>query len=91
MLGAAAGGILLGPAGLLLGGLSGSKRQEELLKKVSLKVFTNDLISPVEEIVFFDGGPNGMPADRAKMFLDNLDQWHGRFQTILHMRNSQAA
>lgn len=88
VLGAAAGGILLGPVGLLVGGLSGSKRQEELIKKVSLKLFTKDLISPVEEIVFFDGGSVGMSAERAKIFVEPLDQWHGRFQTILQMKEA---
>jgi hypothetical protein len=50
--GAAVGAALLGPAGLLLGGLTGSKQNIEQVDKLSLKIYTNDLINPVHEIVF---------------------------------------
>lgn len=83
--GAAVGAILLGPFGLLLGGLTGSRRSVEKIDRLSLKVFTNDLVNPVHEIVFFNI-PGSKPDSLAvKNSSQELDSWHGRFQTILHM------
>lgn len=87
--GAAVGGALLGPAGLLLGGLSGSKSNQSLIKRLSLKIYTNDLIKPVYEICFFDAsGTKGYNPDSfvLKRPLEELDEWYGRFQTILKMQ-----
>lgn len=90
-MGAAVGGLLLGPAGLLLGGLTGSKRNEERVKRLSLRLFTNDLHTPVTEVIFFDSAsgmtPDSEPVMKAARQLEN---WHGRFRVILH-GNQQAA
>ncbi len=82
--GAAVGAVLLGPAGLLLGGLTGSKRTEELVKQVSLKIYTNDLISPVIAVNFLDGW-SGLKADSfaVKQAAQSADQWYGRILAIL--------
>lgn len=83
--GAAVGAVLLGPAGLLLGGLSGSKRNEETIKRLVLKIYTNDLMNPVVEFPFLNswGGVNAnsfLVKDAAR----RADAWYGRFQAILH-------
>ncbi len=82
--GAAVGAVLLGPAGLLLGGLTGSKRTEELIKQVSLKLYTNDLISPVTTINFLDSW-TGFKADSlvVKQAAQSADEWYGRLRAIL--------
>lgn len=76
--------VLLGPVGLLLGGLTGSKRNEERVKRLSLKLFTSDLHTPVTEVIFFDH-PQGVKPDSllVKTAAQQLDEWHGRFRTIL--------
>lgn len=83
--GAAAGAILLGPAGLLLGGLSGSKRHEEMIKRVTLKIYTNDLLAPITTIHFLDSW-SGFKADSfiVRTAANSADEWHGRFRAILH-------
>lgn len=92
LVGAAVGGALLGPAGLLLGGLTGSKRQESATNRLALKLTVNDLQSPVIDIAFRDltgkvklsyaqaskrAAPVGSPEER-------LSEWYGRFRVILH-------
>ncbi|MBB2697940.1 UNVERIFIED_ORG: hypothetical protein GGI66_002600 [Rhizobium esperanzae] len=85
--GAAVGAVLLGPVGLLLGGLTGSKRSIEKVDRLSLKIFTNDLVNPTHEIVFLNA-PGSKPDSMAvKLASQELDNWHGRFQTILAMSN----
>lgn len=82
--GAAMGGALLGPVGLLLGGVTGSRRVENNVSRLSLKIFTDDLVSPVTEVCFFEHS-GGMKADSipVRVAMNQLDEWHGRFQTIL--------
>ncbi|MGH6774620.1 hypothetical protein [Brucella tritici] len=86
--GAAVGAVLLGPVGLLLGGLTGAKRNEDKIERLSLKIFTNDLVSPVYEIVFYGGLKVSPDSILVKNGAKQLDEWHGRFQTILHMQTN---
>lgn len=81
--GAAVGAVLLGPVGLLLGGLTGSKRVVETIDKLSLKIFTNDLGNPVHEIVFLKSPGSKPDSFLVKQASKELDNWHARFQTIL--------
>ncbi|GAJ95858.1 hypothetical protein [Rhizobium rhizogenes] len=87
--GAAVGALLLGPVGLLLGGVTGSKRNIQKIEQLSLKIFTNDLVKPVYEIVFFSGKPLDPRSTLIKKASEELDTWHGRFRTILHGAHSE--
>ncbi len=88
--GAAVGALLLGPVGLLLGGVSGSKRSIEKVDRLSLKIFTNDLMTPVHEIIFFNTPGTKPESILVKSASQELDAWHGRLQTILHMSAQSA-
>ena len=85
--GAAVGAVLLGPAGLLVGGLTGSKRQEEKVKRLTLKLYTNDLVSPLVEVPFLsDWTGHKVDSFVVKQAAKHADEWLGRFRTILHMQ-----
>lgn len=89
MAGAAVGGILLGPAGLIVGGLSGSRREEHKIRKIALRIYTRDLVRPVHEVVFFNGGSAGMDVSLAEYSIRFADEWYGRMRSILDGRGSQ--
>lgn len=62
VMGAAVGAVLLGPLGLLMGGMSGSKRQKERVNELSLKILIDDRTAPVHRITFFRMTGNGTDA-----------------------------
>jgi hypothetical protein len=81
--GAAVGALLLGPVGLLLGGVTGSKRQDEKVKRLAIKILVNDLKNPVHEVLFFDGPESKNDSLLVKMAVGQLDEWEGRVKAIL--------
>lgn len=87
-MGAALGGALLGPAGLLMGGLSGSKTHRKGKDtRLSLKLVVNDLQAPSIEIVFLAPGIRKMVDHKEKLIgtpEERLAEWFGRFRVILH-------
>lgn len=85
--GAAIGGALLGPAGAVIGGLSGSSTTKQKTKRLALKIYTTDIQKPVVEAVFLNldalipvGSPGYNEAYRP------LDECLGRIKAILHER-----
>jgi hypothetical protein len=88
--GAALGTVLLGPAGLLLGGLTGSKRSIDRITLLSLKIYTTDLIDPVHEIIFFKDKEGLAPDDfTIQLAATKLDEWYSRFRSILDAKSHE--
>ncbi|HEU5066637.1 MAG TPA: hypothetical protein VFT61_00410 [Sphingomicrobium sp.] len=52
LMGAAVGEVLLGPLGLLIGGVSGSKRTVQRVSQIGLKIIVDDRVSPIYTIDF---------------------------------------
>ncbi|HEX8534343.1 MAG TPA: hypothetical protein VF662_09255 [Allosphingosinicella sp.] len=63
VMGAAVGAVLLGPLGLLVGGLTGSKRQRERVSDLSLKILIDERSEPVHRISFFRMAGNGVDSN----------------------------
>lgn len=91
MTGATVGGLLLGPAGLIVGGLSGSKRQVSKIEKLSIKLYANDLITPVQELFFLDFPGAGADPQQIQPILRDLDQWYGRLRVIVESKKGERA
>lgn len=87
--GAAVGSMLLGPAGMLLGGLSGSRREETKVCRLSLKIYTTNIIDPVCEIFFMDIPAPGADMRTANHFIRDMDQWYGRLRAIIEKQKTE--
>ena len=83
LVGAAAGGILLGGAGALVGALSGSKNQQIKLAKVKLQITVNDLDTPFYEIIFYDDTPVKKEGIVAQDALKDADTWLHRLNVVI--------
>ena len=52
LVGAAVGEVLLGPLGLLIGGVTGSKRTVQRVSQIGLKIIVDDRVTPIYTIDF---------------------------------------
>lgn len=86
--GAAVGGVLLGPVGLIVGGLSGSQRHESKIERLTLRIYTTDLIYPVHDMTFVYA-PGGLDAHKLNEMIQSAELWYGRLRSILEMRSPE--
>lgn len=81
---AAVGGALLGPIGLIVGGLTASKRTEEKVKSLSLKIRTSKISNPIHEVIFYKN-PNGESLDDSavQQQLKEMELWDSQLKALL--------
>ena len=77
--GAAIGALALGGIGLLLGGLTGSKRNQNTIHSIAIKIVVDDSTSPVHTIEFFKS-PDKKGTDSKDSFVtaaaEKVDHFH---------------
>ncbi|ULN54919.1 immunity protein [Bacillus subtilis] len=96
--GIVAGGLLAGGIGAVIGGLSASSIQNEMVKSVTLKITVEDLSKPIHYIDFLptqevEGyNTQGYKKDSnvIQQALTNAEYWHGVMDVIIKKANKVA-
>lgn len=80
--GALVGGVLLGGVGVVVGGLSGSKKTSQKIKRVDLRVVIDDTKSPLHNVCFqnVEGARGGIIHNAA---ISQARHWNGLFDVVI--------
>lgn len=82
--GALTGALLAGPAGMMIGGLSGSKRIEHKVHAVTVNVFTRDMHVPTIKVPFLNNPAGAAISSGEYQRARKLAQdWYGRVKAIM--------
>lgn len=86
--GAVVGGVLLGGVGAVVGGLTGSKKTSQKIKRVDLRVVIDDTKSPLHNVCFqnVEGARGGLIHNAA---ISQARHWNGLFDVVIR-RGDQA-
>ena len=87
IVGGAIGGLLLGPAGLLVGALSGKKTSIQKITKISIKITISDINKPFFELIFYDGDPIESDGFIHKGLSKQADEWIARLSVIISSKD----
>lgn len=82
------GGVMLGGAGAIIGGLSGTKKNIDKIKSLDLKLIINDTTSPVRTINIWKS-KNGESKESIafKTAYANANEWFSLFKVIINQAN----
>jgi len=89
VVGGVVGGLLLGPAGLLAGALTGKKKVVEKVSKISIKALINSIDTPYYELVFYDDAPIKTDSTLHNIYSELADEWIGRFSAIINISKDE--
>lgn len=87
--GALVGGALLGGVGAIIGGLSGSKRQDTYCKSIKIKFVFNDLKHKTDEIIFLESLYNKGYKKDSKEYKEALKETEKFYDTLCILMNKK--
>jgi len=79
----AIGGLLLGPAGLLVGGLSGKTKAVQQVSKISIKATISNIDNPICEVIIYQGPPINADSWTHNSYSKDADEWIARLSVII--------
>jgi hypothetical protein len=86
--GALVGGLLLGGAGAIIGGLSGKTRTSDKVKQIDLRIIVNDPNTPLHDIKFLN-----LESKKDSVIYKNAMQsarhWHGVLEVLIKSADSE--
>jgi len=82
------GGVLTGGIGVLVGGLTASKKQKDKIKSINLKITVNDMSNPIYKINFLN-----TEAKKGSFIYNTsysqVERWHGVFSALINQNSSK--
>ncbi|MCC2977812.1 hypothetical protein LK533_14140 [Sphingomonas sp. PL-96] len=82
--GALVGGLIAGPAGLIVGGLSGTRRTENRVRAVTLNIFTRDTTNPTLKLSFLNDPSGAMATSETyKAARLQAQEWYSRIRAVI--------
>lgn len=88
LVGMAAGALLAGGVGAIVGGLSGSKKSKRKVTDVTLKLLVNDIARPSHAVHFIPGQVPQFVADAA---IKEAAEWVDVLKVVLHQNEASGA
>jgi len=88
--GAVAGGLLLGGAGAVIGGLSGKRVETRKIKRIDLRLVINDVARPAHDVCFLAVETN-REASLYKAAADLARQWQARIDVLIKRAEREEA
>lgn len=82
------GGIVFGPLGAVVGGLSGKKKTENKVKRLDLRLAINDTNSPIHDICFLDVEVNKSSVLFKNAF-KNATHWSASIETLIRRADQE--
>ena len=78
----ATGAVLFGPAGLIIGALSGKKLSTQTVSTLALKISVNNIDNPVHRVVFYDSKPIKLNELDSHSWAKDAESWVKRIITL---------